>query len=166
MPAFEEFVRANESYAQSFDAGDLPIPPARQVAVVTCMDARLDPESFLGLDLGDAHVIRNAGGRVSDDALRSLVISQRLLGTNEVVIIHHTGCGMMSFENEDIREKIKSDLGADASGTDFLPFSELEDSVRDDVEAVRRSEFVPDDISVSGAVYEVETGRIREVVSG
>jgi carbonic anhydrase len=166
MSAFDEFVRANESYAQSFDAGDLPAPPARQVAVVTCMDARMNPESFLGLGLGDAHVIRNAGGRVSDDALRSLVISQRLLGTNEVVVIHHTGCGMMSFENEDIRAKIQSDLGADASGTDFLPFADLEQSVRDDVEAVRDSDLIPDDVTVSGAVYEVETGRLRGVEQG
>jgi carbonic anhydrase len=129
------------------------------------MDARLDPGEFLGLEPGEAHVIRNAGGRVSGDALRSLVISQRLLGTNEVVVIHHTDCGMMSFSNSDLREKIQSDLGADASDTDFLPFSDLEDSVREDVEAVRNSKLVPDDISVTGAVYEVETGRLREVPS-
>ena len=127
------------------------------------MDARLDPQAFLGLGLGDAHVIRNAGGRVSDDALRSLVISQRLLGTNEVVVIHHTDCGMMSFENEDLRQKIQTDLGADASGWDFLTFSDLEESVREDVQAVRRSELVAEDVAVYGAVYEVETGRLREV---
>lgn len=165
MSAFEEFTRSNEGYAQGFDAGDLPAPPSRKVAVVTCMDARLDPGEFLGLEPGEAHVIRNAGGRVSGDALRSLVISQRLLGTNEVVVIHHTDCGMMSFSNSDLREKIQSDLGADASDTDFLPFSDLEDSVREDVEAVRNSKLVPDDISVTGAVYEVETGRLREVPS-
>jgi len=163
MSVFEEFVRDNEGYARSFEAGDLPAPPVRRVAVVTCMDARLDPERFLGLGLGEAHVIRNAGGRVSDDALRSLVISQRLLGTDEVVIIHHTDCGMMNFENEDIRQKIRSELGADASGVDFLPFPDLEQSVRDDVAAVRGSELVPDGVTVTGAVYEVETGRLREV---
>lgn len=163
MSVFEEFVRDNEGYARSFEAGDLPAPPVRRVAVVTCMDARLDPERFLGLGLGEAHVIRNAGGRVSDDALRSLVISQRLLGTDEVVIIHHTDCGMMNFENEDIREKIRSDLGADASSVDFLPFPDLEQSVLDDVAAVRGSELVPDGVTVTGAVYEVETGRLREV---
>lgn len=166
MSAFDEFIQANERYARDFEAGDLPTPPSRQVVVVTCMDARLDPEAFLGLELGDAHVIRNAGGRVSDDALRSLVISQRLLGTNEVVVIHHTGCGMMSFENSDLREKIRSDLGADASSVDFLTFSDLDESVREDVRTIRRSELVPDDISVSGAVYEVETGRLREVRAG
>ncbi len=166
MSVFDEFSAANESYARSFSSGDLPTPPSRRVAVVTCMDARLDPQAFLGLGLGEAHVIRNAGGRVSEDALRSLVISQRLLGTNEVVVIHHTGCGMMSFENEDLRRKIQTDLGADASGWDFLTFSGLEQSVREDVEALRSSELIPDDISVSGAVYEVESGRLREVVRG
>lgn len=163
MPAFDELIQANERYAREFGSGDLPVPPARRVAVVTCMDARLDPQQFLGLGLGDAHVIRNAGGRVSDDALRSLVISQRLLGTNEVLVIHHTDCGMMSFTNDDLREKIRSELGADASEMDFLPFSDLEASVREDVETVRNSELVPDDVSVTGAVYEVETGRLRKV---
>lgn len=166
MSVFGEFIEANERYAREFDAGDLPIPPSRRVAVVTCMDARLDPQAFLGLGLGEAHVIRNAGGRVSDDALRSLVISQRLLGTEEVLVIHHTGCGMMSFTNADLAEKVRDDLGIDASDTDFLPFSNLEESVREDVEILRRSELVPDGISVSGAVYEVETGRLLEVVRG
>ena len=163
MSVFDEFAEANERYARGFEAEDLPAPPSRRVAVVSCMDARLDPQAFLGLGLGDAHVIRNAGGRVSDDALRSLVISQRLLGTNEVVVIHHTDCGMISFENEDLRQKKKTDLGADASGWDFLTFSDLEESVREDVQAVRRSELVAEDVAVYGAVYEVETGRLREV---
>lgn len=166
MSVFDEFAAANERYADSFDAGDLAAPPSRRVAVVSCMDARLDPQAFLGLGPGEAHVIRNAGGRVSEDALRSLVISQRLLGTNEVVVIHHTDCGMMSFENEDLRRKIQTDLGADASGWDFLTFSDLEESVREDVEILRSSELIPDDISVTGAVYEVESGRLREVVRG
>jgi carbonic anhydrase len=163
MPAFDELIQANERYAREFGAGDLPVPPARRVAVVTCMDARLDPQQFLGLGLGDAHVIRNAGGRVSDDALRSLVISQRLLGTNEVLVIHHTGCGMATFTNDALREKIRSELGTDASEMDFLPFSDLEESVREDVETVRNSELIPDDVSAAGAVYEVETGRLRKV---
>ena len=164
MAQFDEFNRANEQYAASFDKGDLPVPPARNVAVVTCMDARLHPEKFLGLDMGDAHVIRNAGGRVSEDAIRSLVISERLLGTNEVVVIHHTDCGMLTFQNEDLIAKIKEDLGVDATGRDFLPFPDLEQSVRDDVETLRDSELIPDDISVSGAIYDVETGEMREVV--
>ena len=164
MARFDEFREANERYAASFDRGDLPTPPARGVAVVTCMDARLHPEQFLGLELGDAHVIRNAGGRVSDDAIRSLVISERLLGTEEIVVVHHTDCGMATFSNEDLTAKIKEDLGVDATGRDFLPFSDLEQSVRDDVETLRNSDLIPDDILVSGAVYDVRTGELREVV--
>ena len=164
MAKFEEFKRANERYAAGFDKGDLPIPPARKVAVVTCMDARLHPEEFLGLELGDAHVIRNAGGRVSDDAIRSLVISERLLGTEEIVVIHHTDCGMVTFRNEDLAAKIKQDLDVDASGYDFLPFSDLEKGLREDVEKIRASELIPDDIEVHGAVYDVKTGELREVV--
>ena len=163
---FDEFKQANEQYAAQFGAGDLPIPPARKVAVVTCMDARLQPEKFLGLELGDAHVIRNAGGRVSDDAIRSLVISERLLGTDEIVVIHHTECGMTTFRNEDIAAKIKEDLGVDVSGQDFLPFSNLEEGVLRDVEKVRASELIPNDITVSGAIYDVKTGELREVVRG
>lgn len=163
MPAFDEFIQANERYAREFGEGELAAPPSRRVAVVTCMDARLDPQAFLGLGLGDAHVIRNAGGRVSEDALRSLVISQRLLGTNEVLVVHHTDCGMATFENDDLREKIRADLGADASSIDFLTFSDLEESVREDVATLRNSELIPDDVSITGAVYEVETGRLREV---
>ncbi len=166
MTRFDEFKSANQQYAASFDKGDLPMPPARNVAVVTCMDARLHPEKFLGLDVGDAHVIRNAGGRVSEDAIRSLVISERLLGTNEVVVIHHTDCGMLTFQNEDLIAKIKEDLGVDAAGRDFLPFPDLEQSVRDDVETLRGSHLIPDYIPVSGAIYDVETGELHEVVRG
>ncbi|QIN79796.1 carbonic anhydrase [Rubrobacter marinus] len=164
MASFEEFKRANQQYAAGFDKGDLVTPPARKVAVVTCMDARLHPEAFLGLELGDAHVIRNAGGRVSEDAIRSLVISERLLGTEEIVVIHHTDCGMLTFSNEDLAAKIREDLGVDASGRDFLPFSDLEGGVREDVETIRASELIPDDIEVHGAVYDVKTGELREVV--
>lgn len=164
MAQFDEFVKANEGYAASFDKGDTPMPPARQVAVVTCMDARLHPEDFLGLEVGDAHVIRNAGGRVSDDAIRSLVISQRLLGTTEIVVIHHTECGMATFSNEDLTAKIKEDLGVDTTGQDFLPFGDLEQSVRDDVEIIENSELIPDDIQFSGAIYDVTSGELREVV--
>ena len=166
MASFDEFKRENEQYAAQFEGGDLPAPPARKVAVVTCMDARLHPEEFLGLKLGDAHVIRNAGGRVSEDAIRSLVISERLLGTREIVVIHHTECGMMTFGNEDLAAKIKEDLGVDASGRDFLPFSSLEESVGEDVEKIRTSELIPNDIEVHGAVYDVKTGELREVLRG
>jgi carbonic anhydrase len=136
MARFDEFREANERYAASFSGGDLPMPSARGVALVTCMDARLHPEKLLGLEVGDAQVIRNAGGRVSEDAIHSLVISERLLGTEEIVVIHHTDCGMLTFSNEDLTAKIKEDLGVDTVGRDFLPFSDLEQSVRDDVETL------------------------------
>jgi carbonic anhydrase len=164
MAVFDELLAANETYAGAFDRGNLPMPPARKVAILTCMDARLHPEKFLGLDVGDAHVIRNAGGRASQDALRSLTISQRLLGTTEIVVIHHTDCGMMTFANEDLVAKIRSDLGADASGWDFLPFSDLEASVRVDVQTLRDSPFIPREIPISGAIYDVRSGRVTEVV--
>jgi carbonic anhydrase len=164
MAVFDELLAANDQFAQSFDRGDLPMPPGRHVAILTCMDARLHPAKFLGLDIGDAHVIRNAGGRASQDAIRSLVISQRLLGTNEIVVIHHTDCGMLTFQNKDLAGKIRADLGADASGWDFLPFSDLEQSVRDDVQTLRDSPLIPGNIPISGAIYDVRSGRLQEVV--
>ena len=163
MAVFDEFLKANRSWAASFDRGDLPMPPSRQVAVLTCMDARLHPSKFLGLDLGDAHVIRNAGGRASEDAIRSLVISQRLLGTREIVVIHHTDCGMLTFTNAQLAEQVQRELGVDVAGRDFLPFSDLEQSVRDDVETLRRSPLIPREIPISGAVYDVRTGALQVV---
>jgi carbonic anhydrase len=162
MPVIDEFIEANSKYARSFDKGGLPMPPARKVAVVTCMDARILPSRALGLEEGDAHVIRNAGGR-AQDALRSLIISQRLLGTREVAVIHHTDCGMLTFKNEELRAQVKRELGADASGIDFLPFADVEKSVRDDVAALRDSPFIPRDFPVRGFVYDVRTGRLTEV---
>jgi carbonic anhydrase len=164
MSQFDEFRAANQGYKKSFQHRDLPMPPKRQVAIITCMDARLHPEKFLGLDVGDAHVIRNAGGRASDDAIRSLVISQRLLGTNEVVVIHHTDCGMLTFSNEALAAKVQQELGVDVGGQDFLPFSDLEQSVRDDVEALRASPLIPSDILITGAIYDVRSGELRAVV--
>ena len=163
MSVYDEFAVANQQYEQAFDRGNLPMPPARHVAVVTCMDARLHPEKFLGLDIGDAHVIRNAGGRASEDALRSLAISERLLGTTEIVVIHHTDCGMMTFTNEQLAAKIKEDVGADVAGRDFLPFSDLEQSVRDDIATIRQSPLIPKDITITGAIYDVRTGKLEEV---
>lgn len=163
MTRFDQFKEANERYAASFDKGDLPMPPARNVAVVTRMDARLHPEKFLGLEVGDVHVIRNAGGRVSEDVIRSLVISERLLGTDEIVVIHHTDCGMLTFKNEGLTAKINEDLGVDTSGRDFLPFSDLEQSVLDDVETLRNSDLILNDIAISGAVYDVQSGELSEI---
>ena len=163
MTVLPDLLAANERYAAGFTKGDLPMPPGLQVAVLACMDARLHPEKFLGLEEGDAHVIRNAGGRASDDALRSLIISYKLLGTREFLVIHHTDCGMLTFTNEQLREMLRRDLNSDASGIDFLPFSDLEESVRQDVQTIRSSPLIPDDITVSGFVFDVKTGRLRAV---
>jgi carbonic anhydrase len=163
MSEVQEFQKANAAYASSFSKGNLPMPPGRHVAVLTCMDARLDPARFLGLEEGDAHVIRNAGGRASEDALRSLTISEQLLGTNEVVVIHHTDCGMLTFSNEDLRNKLKQELNADAEHIDFLPFKDLEQSVRDDVATIKNSPFIPKNIEVSGFIYDVRSGRLLPV---
>ena len=163
MSVSQEFQKANGAYASSFNKGDLPMPPARHVAVLTCMDARLHPASFLGLALGDAHVIRNAGGRASDDAIRSLAISQQLLGTNEVVVIHHTDCGMLTFSNDDLRKKLKQELNADDENVDFLPFKDLEQSVRDDVATIKNSPLLLKNIEVSGFIYDVKSGKLVPV---
>jgi len=163
MAVTDELVEANEKFAAGFDQGGLPMPPARKVAVLACMDARLHPSKFLGLEIGDAHVIRNAGGRASDDAIRSLIISQRLLGTKEVLVIHHTDCGMLTFSNDQLREKLKAETGNDASKIDFLPFPELDRSVRDDVKRIKESPFVDKDVAVTGLVYDVNTGRLRRI---
>lgn len=163
MGVTEELIRANEQFAEQFDRGCLPAPPARRVAVVTCMDARLHPERFLGLDLGDAHIIRNAGGRVSDDAMRSLIISSHLLGTNEYLVIHHTDCGMLGLSDEEFRRKLESEVGVDTSHIDFLAFADLEQSVRDDVARVEADPLIPDGVIVRGFVYDVRTGKLAEV---
>jgi carbonic anhydrase len=165
--SLNDLLNGNQQYAEGFTQGDLALPPARKLAAVVCMDARLDPLSLLGLHLGDTHVIRNAGGRVTEDALRSLAISERLLGTDTIVVIHHTDCGMLTFRNDQIRDQIKRELGdaayAVAEQTDFLPFSDLEQSVRDDVAAIKASPLIPDNITVYGFVYDVHTGKLAQV---
>src|ERR1700693_2689795 len=146
---------ANRMFQNSFTAGGKPMPPARRVAIVTCMDARIHPEVALGLEIGDAHMIRNAGGRVSDDAIRSLIISSRLLGTNEFAVIHHTDCGMLTFSNDQLRARPAHEAGTDASGIDFLPFGDLRQSVLDDVHRILDTPHLDDSIPVSGYLYDV-----------
>ena len=162
MTVAQEFLKANEAYAAGFQKGNLAMPPKRHVAVLTCMDARIDPARALGLEEGDAHVIRNAGGRAAD-ALRSLVISEQLLGTTEIVVIHHTDCGMLTFSNDDLRTKVKQELHTNADNIDFLPFKDLEQSVRDDVTFLRNSPLIPKSINISGFIYDVRSGKLLPV---
>ncbi|CAI7657144.1 unnamed protein product [Penicillium glandicola] len=161
MSVAKEFEAANANYVASFTKGDLQLPPQRKVAVVACMDARLDPARVLGLEEGDAHVIRNAGGRATD-ALRSIIISQQLLGTREIVIVHHTNCGMLTFTDELIRDKIRADLHQNVDHIAFLPFGDVKQSVRDDIQILKNSPLVLD-VPITGYVYEVETGKIVQV---
>lgn len=156
-------LEANRRYAERFDGGALPARPVRALVVLTCMDARLDPLPALGLALGDAHVVRNAGGRASEDAIRSLIVSTHLLGTREVVVIHHTGCGLEGVTDEELRTRVREATGADTSGLAFLPFEDLEGSVREDVRRIRESPFLPPDVVVSGFVQDVRTGSLRRV---
>ena len=159
MAIRDEIRAANERYSGDFTKGDLPMPPGRRFAVVTCMDARLDPARFLGLEEGDAHVIRNAGGIVTDDALRSLVISHHLLGTQDALVIGHTDCGMLTFTDGELRER----LGPDAAEVDFQSFPDLEQRVRQSVQAIRDSPLLPDSFGATGYVYDVRSGRLTEV---
>jgi carbonic anhydrase len=162
MSTTDELLRNNERYANSFEKGDLPMPPAKQIAIVTCMDARLSPYVMLGLSEGDAHVIRNAGGVVTDDEIRSLVISQRLLGTREVMLIHHTGCGMFTFSEEEVKGQIQEEVGIKPPFA-LESFTDLEENVRQSIRRIETSPFIPHKDSVRGFIYEVETGRLREV---
>jgi carbonic anhydrase len=158
----DELLSNNERYAESFDKGDLPMPPAKQVAIVTCMDARLSPYVMLGLSEGDAHVIRNAGGVITDDEIRSLVISQRLLGTREVMLIHHTDCGMLTFSDDEVKSQIQEEVGIKPLFA-LESFTDLEEDVRQSIRRIEASPFIPHKDSVRGFIYEVETGRLREV---
>jgi carbonic anhydrase len=162
MTATDDLLANNEAYAASFDKADLPLPPARKVAVVACMDARLHVSAALGLTEGDAHVIRNAGGVVTDDAIRSLAISQRLLGTEEIILIHHTGCGMLTFSDDEFKRSIEEDTGIKPEWA-AEAFGDLEGDVRQSIARIKASPFIPRKDSVRGFVYEVETGRLREV---
>jgi carbonic anhydrase len=163
MSELDAILAANASYATGFAQGDLPAPPSRRFAVVTCMDARLDPARYAGLALGDANVIRNAGGVVSDDVLRSLVISHWLLGTEEAFVIGHTNCGMETFTDDGLRSKLAAEAGTDASGVDFHAFPDVEQRVGESVRLIRESPLLPGSFGARGFVYDVRTGRLDEV---
>ncbi|MGH7763346.1 MAG: beta-class carbonic anhydrase [Candidatus Dormibacteraceae bacterium] len=162
MSVTDELVRNNEAYSRSFTKGDLAMPPAKHVAVLACMDARLDVHKILGLQEGDAHIIRNAGGVATDDAIRSLVISQRLLGTREIVLIHHSDCGMLTFKDDDVKGKIEKEVGIRPPFA-LESFSNLEGDVEQSIARIKASPFIPHKTNVRGFIYDVKTGRLNEV---
>jgi carbonic anhydrase len=162
MSVTDELLHNAEQYAAGFDKGDLPLPPARKIAVLACMDARLNPYGLLGLQEGDAHVIRNAGGVVTDDEIRSLAISQRLLGTEEIILIHHTDCGMLTFTDDEFKRTIQDEVGIKPEWA-AESFSDLDEDVRQSLGRIRASPFIPRKDAVRGFVYDVHTGGLREV---
>ena len=164
MSNTDTLVANAERYAERFDKANLPVPPASHVAVVACMDARLNPYGILGLSEGDAHVIRNAGGVITDDVIRSLAISQRLLATTEIVLIHHTGCGMLTFRDDEVKAQIEKDTGIRPPFA-LEAFPDVDADVRQSIARVKASPFLPHRNAVRGFVYEVETGRLREVAA-
>ncbi|UUY03729.1 carbonic anhydrase [Svornostia abyssi] len=163
MSVTDELLANAEQYAATFEKGDLPLPPARKIAILACMDARLNPYGLLGLSEGDAHVIRNAGGVVTDDEIRSLSISQRLLGTEEIVLIHHTDCGMLTFTDDEFKRSIQDETGIKPEWA-AEAFPDVDEDVRQSLARIKASPFIPRKESVRGFVYEVETGKLREVV--
>jgi carbonic anhydrase len=162
MTATDELLKNAEKHAESFDKGDLAMPPAKKVAILACMDARVNPYPIFGLELGDAHVIRNAGGVVTDDEIRSLAISQRLLGTEEIILMHHTDCGMLTFNDEDFRRQIQEETGIKPAWS-AEAFDDLEADVRQSINRIKSSPFIPKKDSIRGFIYEVESGSLHEV---
>jgi carbonic anhydrase len=162
MTATDELLNNNDAYVDSFDKGDLPLPPGKKVAVVACMDARLNVYGALGLAEGDAHVIRNAGGVVTDDEIRSLAISQRLLGTEEIILIHHTDCGMLTFTDDEFKASIQQETGIKPTWS-AESFTDLEQDLRQSIARIKASPFIPQKDHIRGFIYDVETGRLREV---
>src|SRR4051794_1409988 len=162
MSTTDDLLENARAYAKSFDKSELPLPPGKKIAVLACMDARLAPYKLLGLEEGDAHVIRNAGGVVTDDEIRSLAISQRLLGTEEIVLIHHTDCGMLTFTDDEFKQSVQDDTGIKPEWA-AEAFGDLDVDVRQSIARIKASPFIPRKDNVRGFVYEVETGRLREV---
>jgi len=165
MTVIDDLLHNAALYADTFDKADLALPPARRIAIVACMDARLNPHALLGLEEGDAHVIRNAGGVITDDEIRSLAISQRLLGTEEIMLIHHTDCGMLTFTDDELRRQIQDETGVKPAWA-AEAFDDLDEDVRQSIARIEASPFIPRKDKIRGFVYEVETGRVREVGPG
>lgn len=159
----KEVLHANERYAEGFDRSKLAIPPAKHLAVLACMDARLTVPDFLGLRTGDAHIIRNAGGIATEDAIRSLIISAKLLGTKEFVVVNHTDCGMLTFKDQELQQRLTKETGVNAAKINFHAFGDLEENVRTQVARIRSSPFLPKEIPVTGFVYDVRTGKLGRV---
>jgi carbonic anhydrase len=161
MSTTDDLLKNNVSFAQSFGKGDLPLPPAKKIAIVACMDARLNPYPILGLELGDAHVIRNAGGVITDDEIRSLAISQHLLGTEEIMLIHHTDCGMLTFNDQEFADKLEAETGQRPQW-EARSFPDLGQDVRDSIQRIKDSPFIPNTDSVRGFIYDTKSGELRE----
>jgi carbonic anhydrase len=163
MSTTDELLRNNERYVEGFDAGGLQMPPARKVAVLSCMDARVIPSRILGLETGDAHIVKNSGGVVTDDAIRSLAISQNLLATEEIILMHHTDCGMLTFSDDELADRLERETG-ERPAWRAQAFTDLEQDVRESIDKLRSSPFLPNKGSIRGFVYDVKTGRLSEVV--
>lgn len=163
MGVFEEMLAHNRGYAERFDLSHLQTPPVRKLVILTCMDSRMDLEQLLGLQVGDAHMIRNAGGLATDDAIRSLILSTHLLGTRAIAVIQHTDCGLMSITDEQFRWRLSSEMGRDASHLEFHAFRDLDGNVREQVRRIRENPFLPRNIDARGFAYEVKTGKLRKV---
>lgn len=163
MGVYQETLLANENYAKQFKLGHLPMPPGRKLAIVACMDARLTVEQVLGLSTGDAHIIRNAGGLVTQDAVRSLIISTQLLGTRSIYVIQHTDCGMLTFRDEQLRDRLAKETGKDTAHLHFHAFTDVEASVGRQLQRIREIPFLPREIDLHGFVYDVRTGKLQEI---
>lgn len=163
LPTLDELLAGNERWRASFPWGGLDVRPKSHLAILTCMDSRYAAQPTIGMDQGNAHVIRNAGGRVTDDAVRSLLLSAHALGTRGCIVIHHTKCGLFRATNEELRDRVSAATGADASGIDFLPFEDLEESVREDVRTLRSVDLLPAGYTVYGFTYDVDTGALTPV---
>src|SRR6476646_11906582 len=163
MTHLESIKSRNEKYAESFKDGDLAIPPSKKIAVLACMDARLNVNELLGLGIGEAHIIRNACGIATDDAIRSLIISHELLGTEEFIVINHTDCGMLKYKDEELQKKISEKFNIDASSLKFYTFPNLEDNVKEQIKKIKSSPFFPN-VPVHGYIYDVKTGKLKNIM--